>query len=149
MSTDYAIFLNADSSREEILSTLCGAAGLDVENGIRIPGLTSVTCAPLTASHQEAMLHDYGIYGLEVNWAISGTYDDESDIFDLIERLHQCAAALVRANPNAPLSLMRNGEDFYVFNKQDELILAPTYVRSMPVLGTFFEKPFAVTAMPY
>lgn len=95
------------------------------------------------------MAQEYGNYGLNVNWEIKGTYDKENDIFELMERLHRCAAALVNSDVNRPLSLMRNAESFLVFNTERRLILAPTYLDALPVIRSLFSKPFAVENFAY
>lgn len=90
------------------------------------------------------MREDYGEYGLDVNWKISGTYDKETDIFEVMRVLYECAALLVNENPDKSLSLMRNGESIYLFNSQNLLILSPIYLESIPVIMSFFKKPFII-----
>ncbi len=95
------------------------------------------------------MLEDYGEYGLSVNWIVSGTYDKTTDILELMERLYRCAALLVNSHPARSLSLMRNGESFYVFNTKNQLILSPAYLDSIPEIRSLFRKPFTVEEISY
>lgn len=149
MSTDYFIFFQSDDSCDEVIQSLCEVEGVNSSDGLTITGLICVTCEPLSPSHQECMLEDYGEYGLNVNWLIMGTYDKVTDPDELIERLYRCAALLVNEHPDKPLSLMRNGESFYVFNKEDQLILSPIYLKAIPVITSLFNKPFTVDEMAY
>jgi hypothetical protein len=68
------------------------------------------------------MRNDFGNYGLDLNWLVTGTHDDNADVFDLMDRLYRCAAAIVRDFPERPLSLMNTTHQrFYVFNSPIDL----------------------------
>ena len=95
------------------------------------------------------MREDYGEYGLNVNWQISGTYDKETDIVEVMRVLFECAALQVNNDPDWSLSMMRNGESFYVFNTQNRLILSPIYLETIPIIKSLFKKPFIIEEMNY
>ncbi|QDU07351.1 hypothetical protein [Gimesia aquarii] len=150
MSTDYSIFLESDlTSPEYLFAPLLGINGGDAQFGLHIHGLVDVSCQQLDASYREVMREDYGEFGLDVNWMIGGTYDKETDIFKVMRILYEYAAVLVNANPERSLSLMRNGESFYVFNTRNRLILSPIYLESIPVIKSLFKKPFIIDEMIY
>lgn len=145
MSTDYLIFLDSDhTSAENVYKPLLAVPRVEFRDGLQIPGLVDVSCIQLDDFYRDVMREEYGDYGLDVNWLISGTYDNETDIFEVIRLLYECAAQLVNANPDKSLSLMRNGESIYLFNSQNLLILSPIYLESIPVIMSFFKKPFII-----
>jgi hypothetical protein len=115
-------------------------------DALTIEGLILTECEELDSSHRQVMLTDYGEYGLDVNWRIRGRYDKSSDVVEVTERLFHCAAAIIRARPDSPLSLMREAESFYVFNTADRLILSP-YFKALPNLLPLFGKPFVIKEM--
>ena len=150
MSTDYTIFLDSEiTSAEEIVQPLLEIPGVEFCAGLQIRGLTAVYCKQLTLSHREVMREDYGEFGLDVNWEINGTYDKQTDIIEVMEVLFECAALLVNTHPDRSLSLMRNGESFYVFNTQNKLIISPVYLEAFPSLKSLFNKPSELTTMDY
>ncbi|QDT46394.1 hypothetical protein Pan258_04130 [Symmachiella dynata] len=151
MSTDYWIFLQSDrTSADLVLEPLSGTIGVDVQgDGLQIRGLMSVSCKKLSESHQDIMREEYGKYGLGVNWGINGTYDKKTNILEVVGLLFQCAAKFVNANPDQELSLMRNGESFYIFNSKDRLILSPIYLEAIPNLDALFKKPVIIDEMSY
>lgn len=151
MSTHYSIFLHSDYRfPENVFGRLLTIAGISMTGGdYSIVGLVNVTCERLSQSHREVMLEEYGIYGLDVNWEIRGTYDKATDIFNVIELLYRCAAIFVNSYPKANLSLMRNGESFLLFNTLEQLILSPIYTDSISVIKSIFEKPFIVREILY
>tara|TARA_R110002095_G_scaffold189568_1_gene167098 strand:- start:1171 stop:1629 length:459 start_codon:yes stop_codon:yes gene_type:complete len=150
MSTDFSIFLDSDlTSPEYVFEPLLGVTGVDARDGLHIRGLVAVSCKQLDASYREVMREDYGEFGLDVNWKVSGTYDKETDIIEVMRVLFECAALLVNANPDRSLSLMRNGESFYIFNSKNRLILSPLYLEAIPTIKSLFKKPFIIEEMNY
>jgi hypothetical protein len=150
MSTDYSIFLDSDCiSPECVFEPLLGITGVEIRDDFYIGGLVAVTCEQLTTSHRNVMQEDYGEFGLDVNWEIRGAYDKMTNIFEVMRLLFECTALLVNASPDRSLSLMRNGESFYVFNTQERLILSPLYMEAIPVIQSLFKKPFIIDEMAY
>ncbi len=150
MSTDYSIFLDSDhTSPEKVFEPLLKLTGVEAQDGVLIYGLVAVSCKQLDTLDREVMQKEYGEFGLDVNWEINGTYDKESDIFEVMRVLFECAALLVNANPDRSLSLMRNGESFYVFNSQNRLILSPIYLETILAIESLFKKPSIIEEMNY
>ena len=146
MSTDYFIFLDSDhTSTENVYEPLLALPEVEYRDGLQIRGLFDVSCEQLDNYHREVMREDYGEYGLDVNWLITGTYDKETDINEVVRILIECAALLVNASPDKSLSLMRNGESFYVFNTRNRLILSKICIEESPL----FKKSFMIKEISY
>lgn|GEM_PF-6088228 len=99
---------------------------------VQIEGLRDAVSLKLDSSRRDVMRDEYGEFGLDVNWCIYGTVDQDCDIEELIERLFYCAALLISDRPDSPLSLMRNGESFYLFNSPTDLIIPFGYLKAFP-----------------
>ena len=127
MSTDYFLFVNSNQFPDIDLPLLAKNDGVQLtdDNQLSIDGLVCTRCETLDLHHREIVLTDYGEFGQEYTWFLTGTYDKESDINQLVERLVRCAATLVASRPQLPLALMRNAESFYVLNSPSALILSP------------------------
>ncbi len=149
MSTDYQIFFQSDEPVESTLELISRVEGVDTQGELHIEGLVATSFGELTTQSRQIMLDEYGEYGLNVNWNISGTYDKTTDICELTERLFRCAAVMVNAHPNRSLSLMRNAESFYVFNEPSRLIVSPVYSKSHAIVETLFQKPFNLELIEY
>jgi hypothetical protein len=140
MSTDYFIFACCDDIHE-LLARICTVEGVQFDGRtLEIAGLLYVRFEELGANTREIMRSDFGEFGIEVNWRISGTYDKSSDTDDLIWRLLRCAAVIINANPNSSLSIMREAESFYLFNSKDQLLISSVY-KGFPNVASLFEKP--------
>ncbi len=126
MSTDYSLFVNSNASAIEDIKLLTIHTGVELhENGrLTIEGLTGVYFEAMTARHRRIMAQDYGPYGQDYTWFLTGTYNKESDIHQLYGRLVRCAATLVASRPQLPLALMRSAESFYVLNTPAKLFLS-------------------------
>ena len=88
------------------------------------------------------MLNDYGAYGQEYNWYVTGTYDKVTCSNELLQRVARCAAALVASSPNAPLALMINGESILVLNTPDSLLISPACFDDARTIPALFRRPF-------
>jgi hypothetical protein len=146
MSTDYLIFIQNKGSIEEYLRLLNNIEGVSCSdpNQIEIEGLLGVRCFELNDRSRMIMREDYGPYGLDVNWEIRGQRDEDCDIFELIIRLYQCMAKIVNKFPMNNCSLMRNGEDFYLFNTSEQLVISDVYYEILPNPKALFQKEFVV-----
>lgn len=150
MSIDFNIFLDSEhTSPEDVFEPLLGITGVDFRDVLHIHGLVAVFCKQLDTSHCEVMQEEYGEYGLDVNWKISGTYDKETDMPEVMRVLFECVVVLIKANPDRSLSLMRNGESFYVFNTQEQLILSKIYSDMIPVIQSLVKKPLIIKEITY
>ena len=151
MSIDYLLFLKTDDPIADTMRLLERIDGVELrtKDQLHVMGLVSTNCKELDEMHREIMLDDFGEYGLDVNWLISGTLDKELDSLDLIERLFRCAAEIVNEHPDRPLSFMCNGDSFYVHNSSKNLTVSPIYLKDIPALSTIFKKPFVVDEMAY
>lgn len=147
MALDYFIFLGPTYSPDQSLELICGVPGVTHQGGrcgeVSIQGLIGVTFEELKPWHREVMQKEYGRFGLDVRWMITGRYD-QTDILEVIERLYRCTAALVSSNPGANLSFMRNGENFYLHNTADRLTLSPLYLEAIPAIRNMFTKVFVI-----
>ncbi|MGL4463193.1 MAG: hypothetical protein ACRC1K_13680 [Planctomycetia bacterium] len=142
MSTDYFIFMHCHGPVSEKVSLLGAIDGVSIgsDSALRISGLDDVRIMELSDYSQTIMKEDYGAYGLEVNWEIMGTFDGDSDMLEVMERLYRCVAAIVNEHPNDNCSLMRNGESFLAINTQEQLVISPIYLEAIPFIRSLFQK---------
>ena len=147
MSTEYFIFVNSNNINE-VLRVMSTVGGVELrERQLLIDGLLSTEVAALDPLSREIMREDYGEYGLDVNWRIGGTHDESFDVVELIVRLFSCAAAVVNTWPDNNVSVMRNGESFYMINTSENLIISGTYVKERPCLVSLFKKTAIIRNM--
>ena len=150
MSTDYFLFFRSDGPHEPIIESLAQVEGVEFDGDLRIRGLLDVQVMPMDAESREIMRTDFGEYGIDVDWCIRGTLDDEvDDVDDLYVRLHRCAAVFVNARPDLSMSLMWEATDFWVHNTKERLLLSILSKKAVPSVETMFEKAFVFTAMKY
>lgn len=147
MSTDYQLFMEVGGPIASRLDILRGVRGVSLqdESELHIEGLFCVRCIPLDDDGRDIMRPEYGEYGLDLDWNITGTLDKDLDSVATVDRLLHCAAAIVNSFPEKNCSLMRNGESFYLFNTSDRLLLSPIYRSILPRLNSLFNKPYTIT----
>ena len=143
MSTDYFLFVNSDTLAARDLPLLAEIDGVALDGGhLIVDGLVCTSCAAMSSEHREIMLEDYGEYGQEYTWYMTGTYDKKSCPNQLAERLARCAAKLVSVRPTAPLALMVNAESFYVLNSPSKLILSKACIDDEGSIPRSFGRPY-------
>ncbi len=140
MSTDYSIFMHCAGPVIDKVRLLGSIDGVSVgSNGLpQMTGLDDVRIIELTERSRTIMKDDYGMYGVDVDWEITGTLDEDSDILEVIERLYRCMAAIANAYPDEECSLMRNGESLLAINTSDQVLISPTYLEAIPVIQSLF-----------
>jgi hypothetical protein len=131
MSIDYFIFLHSTDFVGSVL-----------------PCLNAVSWSEMDQRHREIMRDDFGKYGLDVNWFITGTHDRDIDVNELMRCLYQCSAVIVNTYPDRALSLMQPASNsFYIHNSSDRLIVSPLYLDQFPSIQDLFVKPFIIDKM--
>lgn len=151
MSIDYTIFMNCTGPVEYKTHLLNSVHGVFFgSDGLpRISGLDDVRVIELNDRSRTIMKEDFGTYGVDVNWKITGTLDDDWDILDVMARLYECFGAITNAYPDENCTLMRNGESFLAMNTSDRLVLSPTYLEAIPKIKSLFRKGIVVSEMEY
>ena len=144
MSTDYFLFVNSDRFADVDLPLLASNDGvaLDDAGNLVVDGLVCTYWKAMDCQHRDIMLNDFGAYGQDYNWFVTGKYDKDTSVNELVERLVRCAASLVSSRPLAPLALMVNAESFYVLNTPASLILSPVCFDDAGVIPALFRRPF-------
>ena len=132
MSTEYFIFVDSDDM-SEVLRVISTIDGVELHGRqLLIPGMLFTEYEEINESSRTIMREDYGQHGLKVNWRIWGTYDKSQRSDELLMRLFQCVASIIKAWPEKHASLMRNAENFYVINNSDELMISPVFMNDNP-----------------
>jgi len=149
MSIDYQIFFQTDEPAQCTLDIVSSVDGITITSGLQIAGLVGVSIEELRAYSREIMHDEFGEYGLNVNWAIRGTYDKTTNIDELLERLLECAARIIHARPNHPLSVMREGESFYLFYDVRRTVISRVYSQSLSLVESLFGDSYEMKEMVY
>lgn len=149
MSIDYQLFFETDEAAQSTLDLISSVNGVETGAGLRIAGLVGTSMDELDAYSRAIMLDDFGEYGLNVNWAIRGTQDETMDADNLLERLLTCAARIIHARPNHALSVMRDGESFYLFHDSSRTVISPVYSQAIPLIKSLFKDAWELKEMVY
>jgi len=143
LSTDIHLFLKTSDFDQNILPHLLNVGGVEVDSQsvFAITGLHSVQAFAMGDRHIEIMRDDFGGYGQEFNWCVTGTLDKNQDGDATMERMYECAGAIVRQFPNHPLTLMNTATNrFYVYNSADRLVVSPYCLAT--ISPDLFGKPY-------